>query len=124
MPIAPFTIMSINISTRKGVQKEPGETGVLVADHGLDGDAHAGPWHRQVSFLADEDVDSMRGKGIDLHISFAQPITDKAIEQLVVICRRLSISIEPIVGLKRKSNHEFLLWDQPLKRHTHHYENT
>ena len=30
-----------------------------MAGHGLKGDAHAGPWHRQVSLLAQESVDKM-----------------------------------------------------------------
>ena len=32
----------------------------LVVDHGVEGDAHAGPWHRQVSLLADESIEKMR----------------------------------------------------------------
>jgi molybdenum cofactor synthesis domain-containing protein len=39
---------------------------VLVADHGLDGDAHAGPWHRQVSLLSLSDIDDMRDRGLEL----------------------------------------------------------
>ncbi len=37
-----------------------------MADHGLEGDAHAGKWHRQVSLLAVESVDKMRAKGLDV----------------------------------------------------------
>ena len=80
MSAVPFTILSVNISAEKGVQKEPVESGLLVADYGLDGDAHAGPWHRQVSFLADEDIDTMRGKGVDLSPGdFAENITTRGI---------------------------------------------
>ena len=76
----PFSILSINISQEKGVQKEPAETGILVTNHGLKGDAHAGPWHRQVSFLADEDVDTMRGRGVELSAgNFAENITTRGI---------------------------------------------
>jgi len=53
----------------------------LEAGHGIVGDAHAGPWHRQVSLLADEDIETMRGKGIDLEYGdFAENITTRGIE--------------------------------------------
>ena len=75
-----FRILSINISAEKGVQKKPVERAKLVAGHGIEGDAHAGPWHRQVSFLADEDIDTMRGQGIDLSAGdFAENITTRGI---------------------------------------------
>lgn len=79
-----FAILSINISRRKGEQKKPIRQAVLRPDHGIEGDAHAGPWHRQISLLADEDVDSMRGKGVELgHGDFAENITTRGVE----LCR-------------------------------------
>ena len=45
-------IISLNISRKKGVNKEPVEQVTLKVDHGIEGDAHAGDWHRQVSLLA------------------------------------------------------------------------
>ena len=75
-----FSILSINISREKGVQKEPVSACTLVADHGIEGDAHAGPWHRQVSFLANEDIDTMRGKGVELGPGdFAENITTSGV---------------------------------------------
>jgi MOSC domain-containing protein YiiM len=51
-------------------------TGRLVAGHGLEGDAHAGPWHRQVSLLALESVQKMRDAGLDVNPGdFAENIT-------------------------------------------------
>ena len=50
-------IRSISLSKKKGTRKIPVEEAVLIADHGLEKDAHAGPWHRQVSFLASESID-------------------------------------------------------------------
>ncbi len=44
-------IVSIAISKKKGTPKVQVEKASLLEDHGLEGDAHAGPWHRQVSFL-------------------------------------------------------------------------
>ena len=54
------TITSINISKEKGVVKTPVDTAICKCNHGIVGDAHAGNWHRQISLLADESVDTMR----------------------------------------------------------------
>ncbi|MDC7233033.1 MAG: MOSC domain-containing protein [Spirochaetales bacterium] len=76
-----FTIMSINISVKKGEQKVPVESAELKVDHGIMGDAHAGNWHRQISMLADEDIESMRGKGVELNFGdFAENITTRGID--------------------------------------------
>jgi len=39
---------------------------LAVAGHGLEGDAHAGEWHRQVSLLDLDDIDDMRDRGLEL----------------------------------------------------------
>ena len=67
-------IAAICISETKGVQKTQAPEVQLVADHGIEGDAHAGPWHRQVSFLDERDVETMRATGLpDLkHGAFAE----------------------------------------------------
>ena len=49
-------IVSINISEEKGTTKTPVETAV-INEYGVEGDAHSGKWHRQVSLLAKEDID-------------------------------------------------------------------
>jgi len=75
------TIISLNISTEKGVVKNPVDKVELVVDHGIEGDAHAGKWHRQVSLLAEESIDFMRAKGLELDPGvFAENITTKGIE--------------------------------------------
>ena len=38
----------------------------LLSHHGIVGDAHAGDWHRQVSLLAEESIDTMRALGLSL----------------------------------------------------------
>ena len=53
-------IVSVNISARKGEQKHPAPQVTLKLRHGIVGDAHAGDWHRQISLLAEESVDTMR----------------------------------------------------------------
>ena len=53
-------VTSVNISQRKGEQKYPVPEIQLKLHHGIVGDAHAGEWHRQISLLAEESVDTMR----------------------------------------------------------------
>lgn len=55
-------VVSVNISQRKGEQKHPVEEIQLKLCHGIVGDAHAGDWHRQISMLAEESVDTMRAE--------------------------------------------------------------
>ncbi|MEJ2039686.1 MAG: MOSC domain-containing protein [Desulfosarcinaceae bacterium] len=57
----------------------------LVCNHGLEGDAHAGPWHRQVSFLASESIACARDKGLDVDFGdFAENIATRGIDWLSV----------------------------------------
>jgi MOSC domain-containing protein YiiM len=78
-----FRILSLNVSKRTGEQKKPVPAGsvTLGENHGLVGDAHAGDWHRQVSLLAAEDIDTMRGKGIEIGFGdFAENITTRGVD--------------------------------------------
>ncbi|MBP6063041.1 MAG: MOSC domain-containing protein [Fusobacteriaceae bacterium] len=74
-------VVSINISTKKGVVKDPVEQANFKVNHGIESDAHAGEWHRQVSLLAIESVDKIRGRGVDLTNGiFAENITTSGID--------------------------------------------
>ena len=53
-------ISAICISEQKGTKKHPVPFAELKENYGIIGDAHAGSWHRQVSLLAEESVDTMR----------------------------------------------------------------
>ncbi|MCK4761499.1 MAG: MOSC domain-containing protein [Candidatus Aminicenantes bacterium] len=76
-----FKIESVNISDKKGVQKHRVEEVELVEDFGIKGDAHAGKWHRQVSFLAGEGVDKMKEKGLELQPgAFGENIVTRGID--------------------------------------------
>ena len=76
-----FSILSINVSERTGERKKPVDRAVLRRDHGVVGDAHAGDWHRQVSLLAEEDIETLRGKGIEIGFGdFAENITTRGID--------------------------------------------
>lgn len=74
-------VISINISEKKGVIKNPIEKGFFKKDFGLEGDAHGGNWHRQVSLLAEESIDKMKELGLGRLTPgvFAENITTKGI---------------------------------------------
>ena len=56
------TVKAINISEVRGIQKHAVPEAYLKADWGIEGDAHAGHWHRQVSLLGTESVARMQEK--------------------------------------------------------------
>lgn len=78
-------VVSVNISERKTVRKPPGTEGTLVFDRGFRDDAHAGDWHRQVSLLAIESIDTMVAKGLEVGPGdFAENITTRGIDLLAL----------------------------------------
>ena len=56
------TLIAVCISEKKGQQKHPVDSVHLLPNHGIDGDAHAGKWHRQVSLLSQASVDRLQEK--------------------------------------------------------------
>lgn len=76
-----FTVEAVCISEKKGVQKHEVPQIVLRQGHGIEGDAHAGPWHRQVSLLAGEAVDTMKAKGLELAAgAFGENIVTRGVD--------------------------------------------
>jgi len=74
-------IRSIAVSRKKGTRKECVEEARLVRDHGVEGDAHAGPWHRQVSFLAVESIAKAQAAGLTVGFGdFAENIATEGID--------------------------------------------
>jgi MOSC domain-containing protein YiiM len=59
-------IISIAISSKKGTRKTQVKEANVLKNHGLEGDAHAGPWHRQVSFLSGENIEKAREQGLEV----------------------------------------------------------
>jgi MOSC domain-containing protein YiiM len=77
------TVVSVNTSARKTVRKTPGEKGTLVFDRGLEGDAHAGDWHRQISLLSIESIGTMVNAGLNVGPGdFAENITTSGLDLL------------------------------------------
>jgi molybdopterin-guanine dinucleotide biosynthesis protein A len=74
-------IVALNISKKKGVPKTNVESVNLITDWGIEGDVHAGNWHRQISFLALESVNKMREKGLNVRPgAFAENITTEFVD--------------------------------------------
>ncbi len=74
-------VVAVNRSQTKGVPKTPIPAGEFLVDHGLEGDAHAGNWHRQVSLLGQESIAKMTAQGVNdlLPGRFAENITTQGI---------------------------------------------
>jgi MOSC domain-containing protein YiiM len=74
-------IVSIAVSRKKGTPKTPVDEAFIVRDHGLEGDAHAGPWHRQVSLMAAESIDAARAGGLEVGFGdFAENIATTGVD--------------------------------------------
>jgi len=79
------TIHSISTSSQKGTKKTNVPQALLVENHGINSDAHAGPWHRQISLLALESIDTMREMGATADPGdFAENITTVGINLLML----------------------------------------
>lgn len=61
-------IIGICTSEKKGTQKTEVESAVLVENHGIEGDAHAGKWHRQVSLLSYDKIEDFRKRGANVEL--------------------------------------------------------
>ncbi len=75
-------IVAVSISKKKGIPKSNVASAKLIDNHGIEGDIHAGNWHRQVSFLAVESINKMRKAGIPRLRpgAFAENITTEFID--------------------------------------------
>jgi cyclic pyranopterin phosphate synthase len=74
-------VVAVNVSEKKGQRKKAAAEVVLREEHGIEGDAHAGPWHRQVSLLAQESIDKMVAAGLTVGPGdFAENITTSGID--------------------------------------------
>ena len=59
-------IKAICISEKKGTQKHRVEEAVFMEDYGIENDAHAGKWHRQVSLLSYDKIEDFKKRGADV----------------------------------------------------------
>ncbi|MGI6069507.1 MAG: MOSC domain-containing protein [Blautia sp.] len=56
-------VIAVCRSEKKGTEKRNVREADFIEDWGMEGDAHAGKWHRQVSLLSQEKIDAFRAKG-------------------------------------------------------------
>lgn len=74
-------VVAVCTSAKKGVRKKNVGEAEIVVNSGLEGDAHAGDWHRQVSLLALESIEKMRAAGLKVGPGdFAENITTEGID--------------------------------------------
>jgi MOSC domain-containing protein YiiM len=74
-------VIAVSIADNKGEKKRNVPSVDLKEDFGIIGDAHAGPGHRQVSFLAQESIEKMKAKGLTVGPGdFAENITTQGID--------------------------------------------
>lgn len=59
-------VRAICISKERGTEKEAVPEGHFLVDFGIQGDAHAGNWHRQVSLLSYDKVEAFNQRGADV----------------------------------------------------------
>lgn len=81
----PARIISINTSAHKGTRKSSVADGhdTVIEQFGLASDAHAGHWHRQVSFLASESIQTAQARGLDVNEGdFGENFTTQGINLL------------------------------------------
>lgn len=97
-------IVSLAISKKKGTPKVLVEKATLLKDHGLEGDAHAGPWHRQVSFLAAESIEKARKQGLDVGFGdFAENIATSGVDwQDIAVGARIHLGDTALVEITQK----------------------
>jgi len=97
-------IVAVNISADKGTKKRNVRRCELLMGFGLKGDAHGGPWHRQVSLLANESIDKMRQKGLEAaYGDFAENITTEDIDLMnLPIGTTLRVGQEVILRMTQK----------------------
>jgi MOSC domain-containing protein YiiM len=76
------SIVSINVSVKKGIRKKPVHSANLIENFGIENDAHASEkWHRQVSLLALESIKKMQAKGLTVGPGdFAENFTTEGID--------------------------------------------
>ncbi len=101
----PARITSINTSAHKGTRKTPVADGhdIVIEQFGLVSDAHAGHWHRQVSFLAAESIQTARDCGLNVHEGdFGENFTTQGINLLSLpLGTQLKLGSEVIVEISQ-----------------------
>ena len=59
-------VKAVCTSEKKGVEKHSVPEGHFLKNFGIEGDAHAGKWHRQVSLLSYDKIEAFRARGAEV----------------------------------------------------------
>lgn len=74
-------VLAVNISEKRGIKKHNINEAFIKSDWGIEVDAHAGDWHRQVSLLSLSSVEKMRALGAEIDFGdFAENLTVAGID--------------------------------------------
>jgi MOSC domain-containing protein YiiM len=95
-------LLAVCLSERRGTRKRQVPEGKIVEGWGLEGDAHAGRWHRQVSLLGDESYEMARERWrLDVsHGDFAENLTTRGIDlKRLPVGTRLQIGAQAVVEI-------------------------
>lgn len=60
-------VKAVCVSKKRGTEKVNVQSALFIEDYGIENDAHAGKWHRQVSLLSYDQVQVFQQKGADVH---------------------------------------------------------
>jgi len=110
-------IKAVCTSPGKGMRKKNVGAGVLILDFGLEGDAHGGPWHRQVSLLAMESIQKMVEQGLDVGPGdFAENLTTEGINLVSLpVGTKLNIGSEcigEVTQIGKKCHNRCAIYEQ------------
>lgn len=74
-------VKAICISDKRGIEKRSIEEGHFLVDFGIEGDAHGGNWHRQVSLLSYDKVKAFNERGANVdHGAFGENLVVEGID--------------------------------------------
>lgn len=97
-------VKAVSIAPSKGMKKVNQPEVLVKENFGMEGDAHVGDWHRQVSLLAQESIDKMVARGLDVAAGdFAENITTVGIDLLALqIGDRLQVGPDVLLEITQK----------------------
>lgn len=110
------SVVAVCISTNKGERKRPVASVTLQGEHGIVGDAHAGPWHRQVSLLATESIAKMRALGLDVDSGdFAENITTAGVDLVALpigTCLTIGTATLEVTQIGKECHNRCAIYEQ------------
>ena len=88
-------VIAVCTSERKGIEKTSVPEIKVIEDWGIEGDAHAGKWHRQVSLLSFDKIEDFRARGAEVEDTLGKKLKDIEVDMKGNI-RKYPVHITPI----------------------------